>query len=218
MDRGKAFNGLLLESDRHVNLSAQGRAFRGFFVGFKPPEYLIIDVPKSAELSDWLSTRRTIIGSFCTQGMIVRFDSTVIAFLRQSAWLLIVTYPPKLVKIHDLRKSYRVECNFPCKVVTVSDLKEYFGLLTNVSTGGCKCTLLAIPPNQIGMLNEKKQVLLEFELPGSRGKKGLFGEILQVVRFGTEIALGMKFSSENEIETLEQLNAYILNVAKVAGA
>lgn len=217
MDKEKAFNGLLLEPNRHVNLSAQGRAFRGFFVGFKPQEYLIIDVPKSAEISDWLSGRRTVVGSFCTQGVILRFESTVTAFLRQSAWLLIVAYPPKLVKIHDLRKSYRAECNFPCKLLTTFGLKEYPALLTNISTGGCKCTISSIPPAHIEMFNTKKQLLLDFELPGSPGKQRIVGETLRVERHGAEIALSIKFSSDNDTQALEQLNAYILSVAKAAG-
>lgn len=214
MDKEKAFNGLLAETGRRLNLSVQDRSFRGFFVGYKPREYLVIDVPKSSEISDWLNEARTVTGLFCTAGTVVQFESSVTDFIKRAAWLLILTYPGRLKKIHDLRKSYRAECSFPCKLVTVSDLKEYPGLMANVSTGGCKCTLPSTQPGQAQMFNLKKEVLLEFELPGSRGKKGLLGETLQVERFGSEIVLGIKFISNNDVETMEELSAYILKMMR----
>ncbi len=86
--------------------------------------------------------------------------------------------------------------------------------MADISSGGCNCILTKLPPYLIEMFNSQKQVLLEFELPGIRGKKGLFGEVLNVSRDGAKIALGIKFNGNDDVETLEELSGYILKVGK----
>lgn len=214
MDKEKAFKGLLADSSRFLNLSVRDRSIRGFFIGFKPREYLVIDVPRSSEIGDLLGGSPTVTGMFCTSGTVVRFKASVTDFIRRSAWLLIVSYPERLEKIRDLRETFRAECSFPCKLLTVSEHKEYRGLMADVSTGGCKFTLQLTQPAQAKLFDVKKEVLLEFELPGNAGKKGLFGEILHVSRYGSEILLGIKFSGNNDAETMDALNSYILEMIK----
>ncbi len=209
MDKEKAFIGLMAEANRYLNLSVREQPFKGVFAGFKPREYLVIDIPKTSEMSDLLNGADTVIGSFCTSGIVVQFESSIIDLIKGSAWLMIISYPRKLEEIHNLRKSYRAECTFPCKLVTASDLKEFAGLMANVSAGGCKCTLPSTQPGEARILSMEKKVLLEFKLPGSRGKKGLLGEILHLERCGLEIALGIRFCTDNDIETMEELGEYI---------
>lgn len=214
MDKEKAFRGLLMEVNRHLILNVRDRSFRGFFAGFKPLEYLIIDVPKSSEISDVLNGSHALIGMFCTSGKMVQFKSSIKNVIKGAAWLVIVSYPDRLEKIQDLRKVYRVECSFPCKLVIASDLKEYHGLMADVSTSGCKFTFPLTIPSQAKIFDSQKEVLLEFALPGSSGKKGLFGEVLHADRHGSEIVLGIKFASNNDVEAMEELSMYILEMMK----
>ncbi len=214
MDKEKAFKGLLTDTSRFLNLSVRDRSFRGLFIGFKPREYLVIDVPRSSEIGDLLGGSPTVTGMFCTAGTVVRFKAAVTDFIRKSAWLLIVAYPEMLEKIRDLRNAFRAECSFPCKLVTVSEHKEYRGVMEDVSTGGCRFAFQLSQPAQAKLFDVKKEVLLEFELPGSAGKKGLFGEILHVSRYGSEILLGIKFSDNNDAETTEALHSYIVEMIK----
>ncbi|MDR3555017.1 MAG: PilZ domain-containing protein [Syntrophobacteraceae bacterium] len=209
MDKEKLFNGLLAEVGRPLNLCVGEHAIRGFFVGFKPREYLIIDVPKSGEVSDSINGADTAVGTFCASGSVLQFESPIVDFIQSSAWLLMVAYPRKIAEIHNLRQSYRAECTFPCRLVTASDLKEYSGLMADVSSGGCRCTLPSTQPGHARMFNLESKVLLEFKLPGNSGKKGLLGEILHVERHGSEIALGIKFCNDNDMETMEELGEYI---------
>ena len=39
-----------METGRPLHLTASGRVFKGYFVGFKPQEYLVIEVPRSKEI------------------------------------------------------------------------------------------------------------------------------------------------------------------------
>jgi len=96
MDSEKAFNGLLLETGRHLNLIARGRTLRRCFVGSKPREYLVIEVPRSTEIDACLAEGAAVIGLFCAAGKMVQFESSAVAFLREPAWLLFVTYPRRL--------------------------------------------------------------------------------------------------------------------------
>jgi len=215
MDIEKAFDGLMVETDRLVNLIVRGHSFRGFFVGFKPQEFLVIEVPVSTEVDTWLTEGNAVMGSFCTDGTLIQFKSSITALLKRSAWLLVVSYPSRLAKICDLRSSYRAECSIPCKLVTVFDLHKYSALIKNVSVDGCKCVLPSIPPRQVEKISPEKKVLLEFDLPGSRGKKGLLGEIVHMSCSGTKISLGIKFKGNDDKEALEELDEYVLKVADI---
>jgi hypothetical protein len=211
----KAFDGLMVETDRHVDLIARGQSIRGYFVGFKPREFLVIEVPISTVIDTWLTKGNGVMGSFCTDGTLIQFKSSITALLKGPAWLLIVSYPSRLAKICDLRSSYRAECSIPCNLVSVFDLHKYSGLIKNMSVDGCKCVLPSIPPRQVEKLSSEKKVLLEFDLPGSRGKKGFLGEIVHMDCDGTKIALGIKFNGTDDQETLEELNEYILKVRNI---
>jgi len=215
MDIKKAFDGLMVETDRHMNLVARGQSFRGFLVGFKPQEFLVIEVPISTEVDTWLTVGNAVMGSFCADGTLVQFKSSITALLKRPAWLLIVSYPSRIAKICDLRSSYRAECSIPCTLVTVSDFHKYSALMENMSVGGCKCVLPSIPPSQLEKLSSEKKVLLEFDLPGSRGKKGFFGEIVHMSCEETKISLGIKFNGNDDQEALEELNEYILKVVNI---
>ena len=215
MDIQKAFDGLMMETDRHVDLIAGNQSFRGFFIGFKPREFLIIEVPVSTEVDAWLTEGNAVMGTFCTDGTFVQFKSSISALLKGPACLLIVSYPSRLAKICGLRNSYRALCNIPCTLVTVFDFHKYSAIMENMSVGGCKCVLPPIPPRIVEKLGSEKKVLLEFDLPGSRGKKGLLGEILHISCDETKISLGIKFNGNDDQETLEDLNEYILKVANI---
>lgn len=215
MDNEKAFSGLMEEKGRHLNLTAGGQTCGGYFVGFKPREYLLVEVPRSAEIEGWLAGRKSVVGSFCVFGKVVRFESSIVVFLKKPAWLLVVAYPSRIKEIRDLRTSFRAECSIPCTLMSVRDLRKFQGLIVNLSTGGCKCILTSIPSSQVEMFNSEKQVLLEFELPGRHGKKGLFGEALYVDRDGAKVSLGIKFGGNDDQEALEELSEYVLSVAKL---
>lgn len=215
MDSKNLFNRLLMEEGRVLHLTACGRVFKGYFVGFTPPEYLVIEVPRSAEIDAVLTKCHAVIGSFFASGTVVRFESSIAAYLKRPAWLLIVRYPSSLEKIRDLRSSNRVECSIPCTLVTLFNLKQYSGLLVDINTGGCKCIPSSISPGQAEMLNSEKKVLLEFELPGSHGRKRLFGEVTSIRRDGAEISFGIKFKDNDDEAVLKELEDYVSSIVKL---
>ena len=215
MDIESLFNGLLMETGRPLHLTACDRLFKGYLVGFKPPEYLVIEVPRSTEIDAALTKCNAIAGSFFVSGAVVRFESSITAYLKRPAWLLFVRYPPSLEKIHDLRSSNRVECSIPCILVTLFNLRLYSGLIVDINAGGCKCLSTSISPSQAEMFTSEKKVLLEFDLTGSKGRKRLSGEVLNVKRDGAKTSLGVKFNGEEDKSTLKELEDYVANVAKL---
>jgi hypothetical protein len=216
MDNGSVFNKLLMETGRPLHLNVSGRVFKGCFVGFKPREYLVIEVPPSAEIDAALTGCRSIIGSFSVFGTLIRFESTITAYMKKPVWLLIVEYPLSLSKSRDLRHSYRAECSIPCTVVTLFNLNQYTGLIVDINAGGCRCVPSSISSSQAEMLfNSEKKVLLEFELPGSQGRKRVFGEVASVKRDSAEISFGIKFSDNDDEAALRELEDYVSNVVKL---
>jgi hypothetical protein len=216
MDCENLLNRLLKETGRPLHMTVCGRVFKGYFVGFKPQEYLVIEVPRSAEIDAGLGEGYSVIGSFFASGTVFRFESTITAYLKKPAWLLFVRYPSSLSKIHDLRSSYRGECSIPCALVTLFNLNQYSGLIVDINAGGCRCITSSISPSQAEMLaNSEKKVLLEFELPGSHGRKRLFGEVASIRREGAEISFGIKFNDNDDEEALKELEYYVSNVVKL---
>ena len=216
MDSKEAFNGLLIETGRHLNLTARGRTFGGFLVGSKPREYLVIEIPRSTEIDACLPEGDSIKGLFCADGKMVQFESSIIALQKKPAWLLLVTYPRSLEIIHDLRSSHRLECTIPCILVTLYNLKQHTGIISNINAGGCKCILSTISSNPAKMFSSEKEVLLEFDLTSSNRRKKIFGEVLNVKREGSELSLGIKFDGNYDPKVLTELTQYLLkNMAKL---
>ena len=215
MDIENLFNGLLMETGRPLHLTACDRVFKGYLVGFKPPEYLVIEVPRSTEIDSALTKCNAIVGSFFVSGTVVRFESSTTAYLKRPAWLLFVRYPSALEKVRDLRSSNRVECSIPCMLVTLFNLRYYSGLIVDINAGGCKCLLTSISPSQAEKMASEKKVLLEFDLTGSKGSKRLSGEVLNVKRDGAKVSLGVKFDGDDDETTLKELEAYVSKVTKL---
>ncbi|MGA2939587.1 MAG: PilZ domain-containing protein [Syntrophobacteraceae bacterium] len=213
MDCENLLNRLLMETGRPLDMTVRGRVFKGYFVGFKPPEYLVIEVPRSTEIDVGLGEGHSVIGSFFASGTVLRFESTITAYLKRPAWLLFVRYPSSLEKIRDLRSSNRVECSIPCALVTLFNLNQYSGLIVDINADGCRCITSSISPSQAEMLsNSEKKVLLEFELPGSLGMKRLFGEVRNIRRGGAKISFGIKFNDNDDEKILNELEDYVSNV------
>jgi c-di-GMP-binding flagellar brake protein YcgR len=219
MDDENLFNKLLMETGSPLHLIVSGRSFKGRFIGFKPPEYLVIDVPRSEEIDAALAECHEIVGCFCVSGTVIRFESSISARLKKPAWLLVVAYPHRLSKIRDLRTSYRAQCSLPCTLVTLLNLNQYSGLITDISADGCKCIPSSISLSQAQKLfNSEKKVLLEFELPGGHGRTRLFGEVAGVRRDGTEISLGIKFEEHHDEAAVKELQDYVSNVVRLPSA
>jgi hypothetical protein len=216
MDIENLFNRLLMEPGRPLHLLARDRVFQGYLLGFKPPEYLVIEAPRSTEIDAGLTEGHSIIGSFFASGTAVRFESSITAYLKRPAWLLFVRYPSSVEKTRDLRSSNRMECSVPCILVTLFNLQQYTGLITDINARGCKCLLAPISRGQAEMFNSGKKVLLEFDLAGSHGRKSLFGEVVNVKRDGAKISLGVKFTDMNDETALTELDEYVLNLEKSA--
>lgn len=219
MDNESLFNRLLMETGRPLHLTVCGRGFKSCFVGFKPREYLIIEVPRSAEIDAAFAECHAVIGSFCVSGTLIRFESSITAYLKKPAWLLFVAYPSSLSKVRDLRSSYRAQCSIPCTLVTLFNLNQYSGLIVDINARGCRCIPSSISHSQAEMLfNSEKKVLLEFELPGSHGRKRVFGEVASVRRDGAEISFGIKFNDNDDEAALKELEDYVSNVVRLPSA
>ncbi len=214
MDIENLFNRLLMEAGRPLHLTLRDRVFRGYLVGFKPPEYLVIEAPRAPEIDAGLSEGLPVIGSFFASGTMVRFESSITAYLKRPAWLLFARYPSSLEKIRDLRSSNRVECSIPCILATLFNLKQYAGLIVDLNSGGCRCLLTSISRDHAEMFKSEKKVLLEFDLTGGHGRKRLFGEVSNLMRDAAGIALGVRFSDNNDEAAMKALDEYVLNLGK----
>jgi len=201
---------LLMETGRYLNLTARGLTFRACFLGFKQPEYLVVEVPRSAEIEAALSDSQAIIGSFLTLGKMVRFKSSIVCFLKKPVWLLFVAYPPSVENTYNLRRLPRVDCSIPCVLVTLSNLKKYSGSIVNLNAGGCKCIVGSVSPGQARIFNSEK-LLLEFELSGGSNRKRLFGDVMNVERDGDGVSLGVKFSGNDKV-VIKELSEYFLDM------
>ncbi len=216
MDNENLFNLLLMETGSPLHLIVSGRGIKGRFIGFKPREYLVIEVPRSAEIDAALTESHEIVGSFCVSGTLLRFETSICSRLKKPAWLVIVAYPSRLSKVRDLRTSYRAQCSLPCTLVSLLNLNQYPGSIADINANGCKCIPSSISLSQARTLFiREKKVLLEFELPGGHGRTRLFGEVANIRRDGAEISLGIKFDGNDDEAAVKELRDYVSNVVRL---
>ncbi|MHC1728234.1 MAG: PilZ domain-containing protein [Syntrophobacteraceae bacterium] len=189
------------------------RAFKGCLVGIKSGEYIIIEVPRTADTDQLLIEGNKISGALMVSGTVMKLEATIKAYIRRPARMLIASWPI-LRRSHDLRKTSRVNCNIPCVLKSSSTMKEYTGLIMDLSTGGCKCHTKSITANEARLFEQEKNVVIDFELLGSDKTNRVWGEVKSTDRDGGTFQLGIQFC-DTEQQVLDDISQYVSSVTSL---
>lgn len=117
--------------------------FQSPLVGMKEGKYLVTELPsltRHGNLRDHLTERQQIIiRTICekTTGECLGFKSYIQAKLKQPDQLMFISFPAS-VQIHELRDEKRMLVLLDAKLVCNQGERVIFGLLTDLSSGGCR--------------------------------------------------------------------------------
>lgn len=194
-----------------LEISGCGNGTKGYLVGYKQPEYMIIEIQTLAGLESKLAEGTPMAGAFLHSGSIARFQSLVLGYTKKPARLIFASFPTFLGR-HELRKFQRIECNIPSVLKLCSPALEYKGLIVDLGGGGCRFSTSVIPKHLCEMLEKTYAVELVFELQGIPGEQNISGQIVDAERHGKKTILRVEFSKKNALHVIDNYVRSILEL------
>jgi c-di-GMP-binding flagellar brake protein YcgR len=180
-------------------------------VGLYPGLYLIVSTPGGKGSGGIPEETKDVIVRYIFRGEVMGFKSSIIERIERPFRLIFLSYP-KAVESLNLRRSSRVPCNLPARIAFEG--KELDGILTDISTGGCRFTSRAGAGKDQAGLALGAQVSLAFYLPGSEGKT-IIGCLVKSTNASNErIELGLQFQVDETMKTKE-IERYVKEVSLI---
>ncbi|MEF2145040.1 MAG: PilZ domain-containing protein [Desulfovibrionaceae bacterium] len=138
--------------------------FKTYFIGMEPGQYVICSLGAmmcSVEnISNVLSKNKRTKLFYVRQGVVKGFLVHILSYKTTPFRHLYVSYP-KISQTFNLRTSDRVDCHLPAKISC--DESKGQGMLTNISSGGCRLSMLS-RNGEAGWLKEGERYNLSFQL------------------------------------------------------
>lgn len=180
-----------------VEIKAVRRRFHTTLVGFKEPNYLIVELPdvkKYGYLKDDISDQaimvvRTIFEK--TSGECIAFTSRAMTKLTFPDKLLFLSFPTDIIS-KELRKEPREVVSISAKMChekRSDDDHKVMGIITNISRGGCHFELEA---SNIAAI-KKERVVMEFSSPKNHSQLNLLADVRSQRKEGSRISVGLSF-------------------------
>lgn len=194
-----------------LQLSGENRGYKTNIVGFKAPQYLIIEMPKVSGIESKIEDGSRVIGAMVSMGRIVNFECNIISTVLKPVRLIVTTFPESK-GYRNLRKSRRIECKIPAKIgFNSGTTMEHAGIIVNISSGGCRYFTRSVSgsrsQSQVGT-----KVDLVFKLNHGEIEKIVHGEILRIQPESKGAFFNIRFC-DNDEPIIADINEYIMQLA-----
>lgn len=176
--------------------------FQSPLLGLREGRYLLTELPsltRHGNLRDQLVERQqVIIRTICekTTGECLGFKSFIQAKLKQPDQLMFLSFPSS-VQIHELREAKRMVVLLEAKLVFNHGERIIFGMLTDLSGGGCRFEYAAgaeAPPSR----DDRAEVC--FEHPETGKIENRVVQVCSVRSHQYSLRLGLAFSREPDAD------------------
>lgn len=178
-----------LASELFLRFKGKKGFFPSYLIGMKPDIFLIIKTPAIIGADNLLSAGTTIYVRYSYLGDIYSFQSKVMGTNEKPFKVTYLSYPDIIEKI-EYRDSPRVSSYFPASLKY--EEIEVKGIVTDISTGGCRFRTDSIDQLENILLKRESEVVLHFPLLGLEGIKEFTGKIKKV-EFASNYSLGIGF-------------------------
>ncbi len=180
-------------------------------IGLVPGAYIIVSTPGSPGSRPLLPPgTENIIVRYIFRGEVLGFKSSVLAAIEKPFRLTFLSYPYKVERM-NLRKEKRINCNLPS--VLTSKGKEIKGIISDLSSGGCRFTAKLTSPGAGTGLTVDSTANLSFYLPASEGAFEIEGMIRNSDLSAVRAELGVQFIKIAETQK-DQIEAYIHRISE----
>ncbi len=198
--------GLVLQAQ----LSTGDPRFKCRYLGMKPGEFLILQMPGVPGLREKLISRCNLILRFLISGKIYGFRSTVLSHTLRPAPLLFISFPSALETV-NLRKSERIETFIECEAEIDDQIVR--GVVLDLSAEGCKISIEHLTHAHAQLIQPETPLQLRFFLGSSTHELLVSGEIVTTKTDNESSEAGVRFLFEQSRNgTEEQIKHYVKNV------
>ncbi len=198
--------GLVLQAQ----LSNGDPRFRCRYLGMKPGDYLILQMPGIPGLREKLISRCNLILRFLISGKIYGFRSTVLGHTLRPAPMLFISYPNSLETL-NLRKSERIETFIECEAEINDQIVR--GVVLDLSSDGCRISIEHLSLAHTQLLQPETVLQLRFSLGNNSQDLLVTSEIVTVKTDNESSEAGIRFLFEQSPSTTEeQIKSYVENV------
>jgi c-di-GMP-binding flagellar brake protein YcgR len=178
-------------------------------IGMERGEFLIVRTPKVVGPEPLLSQGDPIKVIFIYDGTIYGFLSKYIHHVRVPSPMLFISCPESMER-HEMRKDLRVDCFIPA-TIHIDDQIVCRGVVSDLSTGGCRITMNHEGGDQMAHLQPENQVVIAIEMLGIKPDRGILGSVKNLHHDAKKIHIGMKFSTSDP-DVMSRIQEYIEHV------
>ncbi len=190
-------------------------------IGMEEGEYLIIKMPPLSELgltANILYRGNEITVKYRHKGTIFGFSSHILGFITNPVQLIFVNYPNKFEDF-GLRRSNRIACNLPARVIISGNFIE--GVITDISKSGCHFTAeISKIEHCITSVETDREISTIFNLPDIRKELTISSIQKNITINASDVGIGLEFI-HMDIDTKAILSGFLLkmkNSPSVTGA
>jgi hypothetical protein len=195
-----------------VEPEGMGQGFRTILTGLERGAFLLARLPRIQGIVDELYTGRAVRVRYIHEGNALGF-ATKVAQAQVRPYRIFFLEYPEFVEVLNLRGERRVDCFIPARLRMGTD-HDYEGMITNLSTGGCKLALdrsgEKVPGVEVGSI-----LLICFDIPGQEPQE-VEAEAKNVQADGQRLFLGCTFGRLEEKQR-QAVSGYVESVSAYSG-
>ena len=197
--RKKEDKGLGLTAGAPVIISPAGtdKHYKSLYLGMDPGKYLITGLPAIRAVSEEFSskTKSQVVMQYKGHGGILcGFRTTVLGMNVAPFRHLFLEYP-QAVSVLDMRCQDRCACIFPVRLFREG--AESFGMMLNISRGGCMVSVVAGEEEGLPAFEAEQAVACRFLPLGSEEELTVEGRIKSITPADRKLTLGIEFEGSS---------------------
>lgn len=185
--------------------------FRSRYLGMKPGEFLILQMPAVPSIRERLASRCSLVVRFMSSGTVFGFEAAVISHTMRPVPLFFLTFPETIESL-NLRQAERVDTFIEAEGVMGEHVIK--GAILDISAGGCRMTVDRSTGTHWPDVEPGDEVLLTFKLPSNGETLHLGAQIINAKKDVDTIDLGLKFAQDEYHKPVrDKISEYVEHVA-----
>ena len=190
---------------------SDGVRFRSRYLGMKPGDFLILQMPGVPSIREKLISRCNLVVRFMSSGTVCGFESLVMSHTLKPCPLVFVAFPETIESL-NLRTAERVDTFIEAEGVIGDQIVR--GAILDLSAGGCRMTVDRSTGTRWPDIEPGEEMLLSFRLPNENRMLTVNAQIVMAKKEVDAIALGLKFAQDERHAAVRgQLADFVEHVA-----
>lgn len=200
-----------------MDINGFERKLTSAVVGYSRGRFVLVNLPAVPEnnrdhLYQSLYPENAVTVRYLHDGSVAGFRCQVVKYVTFPYPLLFLSYPQRL-EIFDLRKHKRAPCFSP--VVLRRGDRESFGILTDLSMGGCRICVDGGGNGDGSGFKVDEELRLDCDFFGEEVLKDVVCVVKRTFCAPDKTELGLKFKQMHPIGA-DRIELYIDNVSRIA--